>query len=63
VADAAEGLLKMRSHLPVFNRDLLHLQSVEATRRCPTGAIAWLEDTRFQSGIGEETHAASQVGK
>ena len=63
VADAAEGLLKMRNNLPVLNRDLLHVQSAEATRRCPTGAIAWLDDTRFQTGIGEETHAVSQVGR
>jgi len=63
VADAAEGLLKMRNNLPVLNRDLLHVQSAEATRRCPTGAIAWLDDTRFQTGIGEETHAVSQSGR
>jgi RnfABCDGE-type electron transport complex B subunit len=62
VADAAEGLLKMRNNLPVVNRELLRLQAAEATRRCPTGAIAWLEDTRFQSGIGEEAHAVSQAG-
>jgi RnfABCDGE-type electron transport complex B subunit len=62
VADAPEGLLKMRNNLPLLNRDRLALQSPEATRRCPTGAIVWLEDPRFQTGIGEETHAASQAG-
>jgi RnfABCDGE-type electron transport complex B subunit len=58
-ADAPEGLLKMRNNLPVLNRDLLNVQSAEATRRCPTNAIVWLDDTRFQVGIGEETHAVS----
>ena len=63
VADAAENLLKMRNNLPVLNRDLLYTQSVEATRRCPTNAIVWLEDTRFQTGIGEDTHVVSQAGQ
>jgi electron transport complex protein RnfB len=53
VADAPEGLLRMSSNLPVFNPDLLGAQSPDPIRRCPTGAIAWLEDPRFQSGIGE----------
>lgn len=63
VADAPENLLKMRGNLPVLNRDLLHVQSAEATRRCPTGAIAWLDDTRVQTGLGEDTHAVSQAGQ
>jgi RnfABCDGE-type electron transport complex B subunit len=62
VADAPDGLLKMRNNLPVFNRDLMQVQTEEAVRRCPTGAITWLEDTRFQSGIGETTHAIPQTG-
>jgi electron transport complex protein RnfB len=63
VADAPEGLLKMQNNLPVFNRDLLPIQGEAAIRRCPTGAIAWLEDTRFQNGIGEKTDALSKVGR
>ena len=61
VADAPDSLLKMRNQLPVVNRDLLHLQTPDAIRRCPTGAIAWLDDTRFQTGIGEDTHVVSQA--
>ncbi|HET6348712.1 MAG TPA: RnfABCDGE type electron transport complex subunit B [Candidatus Krumholzibacteria bacterium] len=63
IADASENLLKMRNNLPVFNRDLMHTQTAEATRRCPTGAIVWLEDTRFQTGIGEDIHVVSQAGQ
>lgn len=57
VADAAQGLLKMKKNLPVINSELLHLQSPEAIRRCPTGAITWIEDRQFE---GEVTHAVSQ---
>ena len=63
VADAPDGLLKMNNNLPVFNRDLLHVQDEAAIRRCPTGAIVWLEDARFQSGIGEKTDALSKVAR
>jgi H+/Na+-translocating ferredoxin:NAD+ oxidoreductase subunit B len=59
VSDAPEGLLKMSDNLPVFNPDLLGAQSPEATRRCPSGAIVWLEDPRFQSGIGERRDEVS----
>jgi ferredoxin len=63
VSDAPEGLLKMHNNLPAFNRDLLAVQTEAATRRCPTGAIVWLEDTRFQCGIGEKNDALSQAGR
>jgi Na+-translocating ferredoxin:NAD+ oxidoreductase RNF subunit RnfB len=63
VADAPEGLLRMSNNLPVFNPDLLAVQSADAVRRCPTGAIAWLEEVRFQSGLGEDGVAISQAGK
>jgi Na+-translocating ferredoxin:NAD+ oxidoreductase RNF subunit RnfB len=48
VADAPQGLLKMKKNLPALNTDLVHLQSPEATYRCPTGAIAWVEGNQFQ---------------
>ena len=63
VADAPEGLLKMHNNLPVLNRDLLNIQSETPIRRCPTGAIVWLEDTRFQTGIGEKNDVVSTVGR
>jgi Na+-translocating ferredoxin:NAD+ oxidoreductase RNF subunit RnfB len=43
VADAPPGLLKMKKNLPVINDELIHLQNREATSRCPTGAITWIE--------------------
>jgi Na+-translocating ferredoxin:NAD+ oxidoreductase RNF subunit RnfB len=46
-ADAAAGLLKMKRNLPVLNPDLLNLQTADAVRRCPTGAITWIEDDQF----------------
>jgi len=48
VADAPQGLLKMKRNLPVFNRELMHLQSPNVTMRCPTGAIAWVEGQQFR---------------
>ena len=48
VADAPQGLLKMKKNLPVFNNELLGLQTPEAVRRCPTGAIIWIEGQQFQ---------------
>lgn len=58
VADAPPGLLKMHKNLPVLNNELIHLQTAEAIRRCPTGAITWVEGTQFQDGI--ESNVVSQ---
>lgn len=54
VADAAPGLLKMKNNLPVLNPELLHLQSPDATLRCPTGAITWIDGAQFQSDAEAE---------
>ena len=51
VADAPQGLLKMKKNLPVMNRELLHLQSPNATLRCPSGAIAWVEGQQFRDKL------------
>lgn len=51
VADAPQGLLKMKKNLPVLNPELMHLQSPEATVRCPTGAIVWVDGGQFQPGV------------
>ncbi len=48
VADAPQGLLKMKKNLPVFNGELMHLQSPNLTMRCPTGAIRWVEGQQFR---------------
>lgn len=47
VADAAQGLLKMKNNLPVMNHDLLDLQTTAAVQRCPTQAIVWVEGQQF----------------
>jgi electron transport complex protein RnfB len=47
VADAPQGFLKMKKNLPVVNPDLLHMESPEVIRRCPTGAIVWVDGQQF----------------
>ena len=51
VADASPGLLKMKHNLPELNGELLELESANATLRCPTGAIAWVEGAQFQDAV------------
>ncbi len=48
-ADAPPDLIQMQmgGRLPVINYDLIHLQTKEAIKRCPTGAIAWVEGAQF----------------
>ena len=62
VADASQGLLKMKHNLPALNYDLLDLQSTEATRRCPTGAIVWVEGNQFQGNDKVGSNVATQIG-
>jgi len=62
VADAAQGLLKMKKNLPVVNSDFLHLQSPDAVRRCPTGAITWVEDPSARDDVEVGIHVVSEIG-
>ncbi len=39
----APGLIEMRGNLPVVDYTKNRFQSAEATQRCPTGAIVWLD--------------------
>ncbi|MCB0549064.1 MAG: RnfABCDGE type electron transport complex subunit B [Phaeodactylibacter sp.] len=48
VADAAPGLIEIRSNLAVVNYELNQLASPEATLRCPTNAIVWVEGRQFE---------------
>jgi Na+-translocating ferredoxin:NAD+ oxidoreductase RNF subunit RnfB len=48
-ADAPQGLLKMKKNLPVFNDELMNLQTIAAIQRCPTGAITWVEGQQLLS--------------
>jgi H+/Na+-translocating ferredoxin:NAD+ oxidoreductase subunit B len=61
VADAAQGLLKMRNNLPALNGELLSLQSPEAVRRCPTGAIAWIDQQQFENEAWSPSLRAGKV--
>lgn len=47
VADASPGLIEIKNNLAVINYNLNHLASIEATLRCPTDAIVWVEEAQF----------------
>ena len=47
VAGAPDGLIAIRNNLAVVNYELNHLASVDATFRCPTRAIVWVESEQF----------------
>ncbi|HET9984881.1 MAG TPA: (Fe-S)-binding protein [Longimicrobiales bacterium] len=51
VADAAPGLVSMRGGLAVVDYSKIDLANESAIRRCPTGAIAWVEGAQFQPGL------------
>jgi electron transport complex protein RnfB len=46
-ADAPAGTVEMLGGLPVVHYDRGELPTAEASWRCPTGAITWLEDKQF----------------
>ena len=46
-ADAAPGLIRMENNLPVVDYRAGGPALPEATHRCPTGAIQWLEGPQF----------------
>lgn len=50
VMDAAPGLVSIDSGVAVVNYDKNALASPSATRRCPTGAIVWLDGAQFVAG-------------
>ncbi len=49
VANAAPGLIEMRQGLAVIDYIRNSEASADATRRCPTGAIVWVEGAQFQA--------------
>ncbi len=61
VADAPQGLLKLKRNLPVLNPELLHLQSPDAVQRCPTGAIVWLDGPQFERDAEAELGSAQRL--
>jgi Na+-translocating ferredoxin:NAD+ oxidoreductase RNF subunit RnfB len=49
VQDASPGLIEIRSGLAVIDYANIRHANEEATARCPTGAIVWLEGAQFAS--------------
>jgi Na+-translocating ferredoxin:NAD+ oxidoreductase subunit B len=47
VQDAAPGLIEIKSGLAVIDYDRVETANPEATARCPTGAIVWVEGAQF----------------
>jgi Na+-translocating ferredoxin:NAD+ oxidoreductase subunit B len=52
VADAAPGLIRMEDNLPVVDYGGGGPARPEATFRCPTNAIVWLDGDQFTDGLG-----------
>ena len=50
VFDAAPGLISIESGVAVVDYEKNGLADRSATRRCPTGAIVWLEGAQFVAG-------------
>lgn len=44
VMDSLPGVIEIRNNLASINYELNELTSIAATKRCPTGAIVWLEN-------------------
>ncbi|MGW8266200.1 MAG: (Fe-S)-binding protein [Longimicrobiales bacterium] len=49
VQDAAPGLIEIKSGLAVIDYDRIETANPEATARCPTDAIVWVEGAQFAS--------------
>jgi ferredoxin len=47
VQDAAPGLIEIRNGLAVIDYDRIETANPDATARCPTGAIVWVEGAQF----------------
>jgi ferredoxin len=53
--DSPGDSVEMRDGLPVVHHDRDAQPTPQATWRCPTGAIQWLEGEQFQEGDDEES--------
>lgn len=49
VQDAAPGLIEIKNGLAVIDYEKIDTANPEATARCPTGAIVWVEGAQFAS--------------
>ncbi len=59
VVDSSPGLIEMRSHLPFIHYEKNELAHPEATKRCPTKAIRWVDGPQF----GDNTATRLPLGR
>ncbi len=55
-ADASPGLVTMVNNLPIVDFSSGAIAKPDATFRCPTGAIQWLEGNQFEEACTIESH-------
>jgi len=60
VADAPPGLLMMQNNLPVLNKTLIQQQSPDVIKRCPSGAITWIETQQFPHWYESPAHVVTK---
>ncbi|MBT3219383.1 MAG: 4Fe-4S binding protein [Proteobacteria bacterium] len=56
-SDAAPGLIQMKNNLPIVDYSGGGPALKEATRRCPTGAIQWLEGAQFTESADDSARS------
>ena len=56
-ADATPGLIEMIDNLPLVDMESGLPLTIDATRRCPTGAIQWLEQGQFAEQLTEQAES------
>lgn len=54
VQDAKPGLIEIRRGLATIDYDRIALAEIDATGRCPTGAIVWVEGMQFDTPVTAE---------
>jgi Na+-translocating ferredoxin:NAD+ oxidoreductase RNF subunit RnfB len=64
VLDSAPGLISVASGVAVIDYQLNDKAGIESIKRCPTGAIVWLDGPQFDSpsyGHNSAAHVATQL--
>jgi len=61
--DAAEGLIDIVGGLAVIDYTKNDLETPDATKRCPTGAIAWIDDAQRLERTGASFGNASPTAQ
>jgi ferredoxin len=58
VLDAAPGLISVATGVAVVDYEIGDRASIDAIKRCPTGAIVWLDGAQFASTSNERSSGA-----